>query len=356
MSNYAIGSASAIIVTYNSAEQIRPCLDALQRQPQAPAEIIIYDNASSDGTPDLVRAAYADARLIVGDTNIGFAAASNRAAARATGDYLIFLNPDTIVQPGWMMPLLDALASDASVGAVTPQILFAKQPHRVNTCGNQIHLSGITYCLGIGEPPMGGSPVDVSAVSGAAFAIKQALFQQMGGFEEHLFLYYEDTDLSLRLRRAGWRILVVPEAQVWHDYRTSFMPSKLYYLERNRYLSLLSVLPARLLALMLPSMLVMDIATWAYCLLHSRAALAAKWHAWSDVMASVPWLRQRRRSLAGMPVSMSGLLSGLSSYLHVDYAGVAGGLGYRVLDAIGWLTAAPMLAIGRRFTERRREL
>ena len=354
MGNHAIGSVSVVIVTYNSAVHICRCLDALQTQPDQPDEIIVYDNASTDGTPSMVQVSYPSVMLIAGDSNIGFAAANNRAAARAIGDCLVFLNPDTMVQPGWMPPLLDALDSDDTVGAVTPQILFAKHPHFINACGNQVHLSGLTYCLRLGEPAMAGRPVDVSAVSGAAFAIRRLAFEQMGGFEERLFLYYEDTDVSLRLRCAGWRILVAPDSHVWHDYQASFTPSKVYYLERNRYLSLFSLMPLRMLALMLPAMLAVEAATWGFCLLHGRAALAAKGRAWSDVLASVAWLMQRRRSRALMSVSMNGLLSGFSPRLRVDYAGQAGGIAYRMLEAIGWLTAAPMLALGRRVAVRRK--
>ena len=108
-----------------------------------------------------------------------------------------------MVEPGWLRALIAVLESDPTAGAATPQIIFADRPEVVNACGNEVHFSGITYCREYGAPVSEKSPTEVGAVSGAAFVIRKRLFEDLGGFEPTFFLYYEDTDLSLRIRCRG---------------------------------------------------------------------------------------------------------------------------------------------------------
>jgi len=267
---------SIIIVTYNSATYILQCLESLLQNSDVPFEIIVYDNSSTDGTQDLVRPYSSDVQLIEGADNIGFPAACNRGADVAQGEFLAFLNPDTTVEPHWLSPLIGMLKSDPSVGAVTPQIVFADYPEKVNTCGNQVHFSGITYCREFGAPVSDKSPTEVGAVSGAAFAVRKRLFEDLGGFESSFFLYYEDTDLSFRIRCAGLRCMAVYGSRVRHAYRPSFNNSaKIFYLERNRYLSLLSLVAWPVFILMLPSLALMELASWSHSLQQDREAIFA---------------------------------------------------------------------------------
>ena len=117
-------TVSVIIVFYNNAQDISLCLDSLLSQTDGSFEVIAYDNASVDETRSLIRDQYPTVRLIEGDRNIGFAAANNYAVAAATGDVVVFLNPDTMVEPDWLPPLIQALDSDPTVGAVTPRLVF----------------------------------------------------------------------------------------------------------------------------------------------------------------------------------------------------------------------------------------
>ena len=192
--------------------------------------------------------------------NSGFGGGNNLAARRARGEYLAFLNPDTTVEPGWLEALIAALEADPQAGMATSKILLMDDPSRINTCGNDVHISGLTLCRGMGAPANDYNQVEeVAAVSGAAFVIRRGLFEQLGGFDPAYFMYMEDTDLSWRARLAGWRILYVPASVVYHDYRLQFGPRKTFYQERNRY------------RLLLQKPALADIAGPAACLTAGRA-------------------------------------------------------------------------------------
>jgi GT2 family glycosyltransferase len=190
--------------------------------------------------------------------------------------------------------LITALEEDAQVGLATSKILLLADPERVNTCGNQVHFTGLTMCRGLGQnEKVFARPEEVDAVSGASFAIRRDLFDKIGGFDPSFFLYLEDTDLSWRARVAGYRCMYVPASVVYHDYALRFGPQKTFYQERNRYLMLLKNLRWPTLFILLPALLLAEVVTWGFALLRERSRLANKWRAyawlvehWAEVMAS----------------------------------------------------------------------
>src|SRR5215510_3484834 len=127
--------ASIIIVSFNSRQKVIQCLDSLGRTISADCEIIVVDNASVDGSAEAVETSFPDVILIRSNTNCGFGAGSNLGARRAAGGYLIFLNPDTLVESGWIEALLAPFEMDARAGLVTAKVLLADQPDRINACG-----------------------------------------------------------------------------------------------------------------------------------------------------------------------------------------------------------------------------
>jgi GT2 family glycosyltransferase len=346
-------SVSVIIVTYNNAADIRMCLDSLTADDFRGCEILVYDNASSDGTPSIVSAAFPQVKLTLSDENVGFAAGNNNAVAEAIGQYLVFLNPDSIVAKGWLEPLLKVLENDGTVGAVTPEIAFADPPVRVNTCGNTIHFSGITYCRRLGEPLSDDEPHEVGAVSGAAFVIRRRLFQELGGFPEGYFMYYEDTDLSLKLRLHGWRCMAVPASKIRHAYEPGFSSRKLFFLERNRYLTMFSRLPGWLLLFMMPSITVMELVSWGYSLTHGRAGLAAKLSSWRAIWERRSWIRQQRKQWVHDDLDGAFLLRGFASRVDAGYIDGRKSWLAKGVGILGWLAAAPFLGLALRFLGRR---
>jgi len=247
--------ASVIIVNYNGDATLERCLRSLCAD-GGDYELIVVDNASTDGSADMVERDFAQVRLIRADANIGFGEGNNLGVRAATGQFLAFLNPDTVVEPGWLAALIAPLEADPLIGLTTARVLLLDDPQRINTCGNEMHYTGLTLCRGMGAKRGAlAEPADVDAVSGAAFAIRRDLYEALGGFDGSFFLYMEDADLSLRARLAGYRCRYVPAAVVYHAYTLRFGPRKTYYQERNRYLMLLKGMRWPTLLALLPALL-----------------------------------------------------------------------------------------------------
>jgi GT2 family glycosyltransferase len=209
----------------------------------------------------------------------------------ASGDYIAVLNPDTRVEPDWLKELVIALQADLKSGLATPKILMMDDPARVNTCGNEITLTGLTFCRGLNQPAEKYNQLEiVSAVSGAAFVIKRSVLEQIGGFDETFFMYYEDTDLSLRAMLAGYTCLYVPTSVVYHQYSFRFTPGKCFLQERNRYLSLLKTLRWRTLVTLMPMLLLSELLAWGYVLLRGPEHIRSK-------LRSYAWLLSNRRQI-----------------------------------------------------------
>ncbi len=289
--------ASIIIVNYNRWGELEACLRSLQNDPHPDYEMIVVDNNSSDGSRQKIAGEFPDVKPIYSEENLGFGGGNNLAAEEARGQYLAFLNPDTVVEPGWLAALIAALDADPGAGLATSKILLLKEPEKINTCGNDIHISGLTLCRGMGRPSDDYNQAEtVDAVSGAAFAMRRDLFEALGGFDPLFFLYMEDTDLSLRARLAGYRCLFVPESVVYHDYTLRFGPRKTYYQERNRYLMLLKSLGGRTLLALVPALLLAEVVTWGFVLTRERRNPGNKLRAYAWVIGhwGEVWTARRR--------------------------------------------------------------
>ncbi len=287
--------ASIIVVNYNGRATIAACLDSILATLDGAAEVIVVDNGSTDGSAEIVAAYPAVTLRRAG--NLGFGGGNNLGAAGARGEYLVFVNPDATVTPGWWQALAAALA-DETVGLATSRILLAGDPERLNTAGNDVHLSGLTLCRGMGRPAAGyDQPAAVGAVSGAAFAMRRSLFEALGGFDAGYFMYMEETDLSWRAQLAGYSCRYVPRSIVHHHYRLRFGPDKTFYQERNRYRLLLKTLRRRTLLLLCPALLLAEGVTWGFVMTRDRRNWRGKLRAYRRVAADWPELRRLRREV-----------------------------------------------------------
>jgi GT2 family glycosyltransferase len=286
--------ASIITVNTNELHRLVKYLPSLTAS-RGDFEVLIADNGSQDGSLEYLSAQYPAVRTLALGNNLGFCAANNRAALSARGEFLVFLNPDTQVDPDWLVRLLRPF-EDPAVGLTTAKILLMSRPDTINTCGNDVHLSGLTLCRGMGSDQTHYSASDdVAAVSGAAFAIRRDLFQQLGGFDEEFFLYMEETDLSCRARLAGWRCVFVPESIVWHDYSLRFGPVKVFYQERNRYRMLLKNYRWPTLLLLLPALLLAEAVTWGFVLGNDRPNWRNKLRAYGETANHFREILRRRK-------------------------------------------------------------
>ncbi len=288
--------ASIVTVSLNHWIWLEACLPSVLRSIGS-YEIIISDNGSTDRSLECLREQYQGITVLENGENLGFAEACNRGASAARGEFVVFLNPDTTVEPDWLEKLL-APFCDPTVGLVTPKILLMEQPEQINTCGNVVHISGIAQCRGINHPRGDfGKLEEVDAVSGAAFAMRRQLFEELGGFDKDFFLYVEETDLSLRARIAGWKCIYQPDSIVYHDYHLKFGPRKIFQQERNRYLTILKNYSWCTILALLPVFLLAEVMTWGFSLITGTVSIRNKIEAYQWVISNWGMICEKHRSV-----------------------------------------------------------
>jgi N-acetylglucosaminyl-diphospho-decaprenol L-rhamnosyltransferase len=218
-----------VIVSYRSRDLLRHCLEALRAHPPSvPMSVVVVDNASGDGTTEMVRREFPDVELIAPPENLGFAAATNLGARRGRSSYLLALNPDTAVTDGALETVISVIESHPDVAVVGPRL---ERPD-----GSLDHaarrsfptpLSALGHFSGLGRrsasparlaayraPEIESGPVD--AVNGAFMLMRRSAFERAGGFDEGYWMYMEDLDLSYRLAQEGWLSWYEPAATVMH--------------------------------------------------------------------------------------------------------------------------------------------
>ena len=209
-----------VIPSWNSVELLPGCLDSIAAQ-GALAETIVVDNGSTDGSVEYLRGR--GVSVISLPENVGFAAAVNLGARSVDAEAILALNADTVLEPGCLPELVRALAADPRLGGVQPRILQlegeADDPAaaRIYSVGQALSADGRAFEEGAGASQSAAlREHEVFGVCGAACLLRRALFEQLGGYDERYFAFYEDVDLNVRARIAGWRFALVPEAVVWH--------------------------------------------------------------------------------------------------------------------------------------------
>jgi hypothetical protein len=207
---------TAIVLNHDGARWLPACLDALGRQAGS-FEVLVVDNASTDGSGAACER-LPGVRLLRLDENLGFAAGNNAGARAARGaDYLVFLNNDTEAEPGWLEAIVGTLDARPDAALATSHIVRLDDPSVVDSAGDGYLRAGGAFKRWHGQRrPPGMDVEEVFGVCGAAFAIRRAAFERLGGFDERFFMVYEDVDLSYRARLAGERCLYVPSAIVRH--------------------------------------------------------------------------------------------------------------------------------------------
>lgn len=312
---------SVVVVTWNGLDLTRRCLDALraQRTEGLDVELVVVDNGSRDGTVEAL-AGEPDLHVVALDTNTGFAGGVNAGVRACRGEVVVLLNNDAVAAPDFLArlvaPFLDARG--ARLGATTGRVVLSGRfvpagptdagalvghdgarwvraaggATLLNSTGNELSRSGNGRdrdWLRPADAPA--SPAEVFGFNGGCAALSVAALADVGPFEESLFMYYEDTELSWRLRRRGWRIEHVPGALTVHDHAASSGTTSAFFLdhnERNRLLVALVHAP-------------WDVVARGTARSIARAVLGPdrrrRARALLAVAARLPWALRRRRAV-----------------------------------------------------------
>lgn len=291
----ALPSVSVIIVSWNALPLLKQCLPSVMQTDYSNLEIILADNASSDGSSEWVAATYPEVRIIRHPDNWLFCRGNNIAIRQATGDYVVLLNNDVETPPGWLHPMVDAAMRDPNIAAVQPKILqYAQRDHfdYAGAAGGFLDRLGYPFARGrIFDQlePDNGQYDDVRDVdwgSGATLLLRRTALDEVGILDERFEMHMEEIDLCWRLRRRGFRVVVEPASHVYHIGGGSLpreSTRKLYYNFRNSLLMLYKNLPPRQWRRIFPQRLVFDSAAVLLALVRCRpGAVAAILRAYRD--------------------------------------------------------------------------
>lgn len=234
-----------VLATWNRRKDTLECLDSLARSDYDPLQVVLVDNGSSDGTAQEVTQRHTGVRILHNESNRGFAAAMNqgiREGLARGAEYLLLLNNDTLVAADMIRQMM-AYATQPQVGIVVPKILYHDRPDRIWSVGARLHawtLEKSGEARGQRDSGRWGKVLERDQVTACALLLSRELVERIGLLDERFFVYYDDADLSLRARRAGYRILLVPQARVWHKAAATSggvdTPQERYWMARSSVL------------------------------------------------------------------------------------------------------------------------
>jgi len=234
-----------IILNWNGKEDTLECVDSLRRLEYQNYEIVVVDQNSRDGSQQAIASTFPEVALIRNEENLGFAEGNSvgiRYALTAGAEYIVLLNNDTVVEPGFLKSFLDAARAAPDFDIFGPKIMFYRAPQYIWAAGSCIDWKeGICTQRGYSEVDHGqyDTPAEVNALSGCTMMIHRTVFDKIGLLDPRFYLYYEETDWCVRATRAGFRILYVPDVVVRHKVSATIgatAPAIVFYMVRNQLL------------------------------------------------------------------------------------------------------------------------
>ena len=246
-------TVSIILVNYNGSQVVIDCLDSLQNTLQTIAhEVIVVDNASTDGSADLIETLFPTMHLVRQSQNRGFGAGNNLGASFANGEFLLLLNTDTLLTFDILPYLVDLMRQDPTIGIIGPQLLNPDGGLQRSTAP-EISIWGECQALKQQLDDRSRHQIsqefakmqDVDIVVGAALFIRKGLFEALAGFDETFFMYFEESDLCRRAQTKGWKVVYAPSVALIHlggysvsktpdKLRLDYRRSQLYYYQKHR--------------------------------------------------------------------------------------------------------------------------
>ena len=295
--------ASVIIVNWNAGELLSRCISSLLAQTVLPFEVIVFDNASTDGSAKRINDQFPSVQVIESEKNLGFAAANNLATRQVSdkSEWLVFLNPDAFPEPEWLQALLSAATANPEYSFFGSRLMDANSSTIVDGIGDVYHASGLVWRAGHGKTLCSGDDSIVKEIfspCAAAAMYRKDAFLTTGGFDEDFFCYIEDVDLGFRMHLLGHRCLYVLDSVALHvgsavtGKRSDF---SIYHGHRNLVWAYIKNMPSLLFWLCLPLHLALNLFSIFYFSLRGqrRVILRAKW----DALIGLPKMWSKRRKI-----------------------------------------------------------
>lgn len=234
----------ALTLNWNRCEDTIACLTSMSQLQYQNLRQVLIDNGSTDGTPTTVATLFPEVEMIINKENLGFAAGCNvglQYALSQNADYILLLNNDIELDPMALRHLLDQARPD--VGMVAPKIYYHADPKRIWSVGGQRHpltIEKINDACGQYDTGQWNSVLERDYLVGCALLFSRQFLVEVGLFDERFFMYYEDSDLSIRARKAGFKLILAPRAHIWHKIAVSsggsYSPNERYWMARSSIL------------------------------------------------------------------------------------------------------------------------
>ncbi|MGZ8173651.1 MULTISPECIES: glycosyltransferase family 2 protein [Methylobacter] len=309
--NDVLDKIAVIIVNWNGGQFLERCLAALMEQTIKPHEIILLDNASSDGSVEIVLR-YPSVRLIALNRNTGFTQGNNLAieAASAGAKWIALINPDAFAEPRWLEALVEAAESNPGFDVFGSKLVNAGDPTLLDGAGDAYHMSGLVWRMGHGMPVPAGAENgrEVFSPCAAAALYRRSALRELGGFDEDYFCYVEDVDLGFRLRLAGYRCLYVPQSVTHHvgSGTTGGQHSDfaMYHGHRNLVWTFVKDMPGILFWLLLPLHVLLNLASVIWFALRGQGRVI--WRAKRDAVLGLPKMWRKRQRIQKTRVASIG--------------------------------------------------
>ncbi len=297
--------AYIVIINWNGRRHLATCLGSVRRLRYPNFRVLIVDNGSKDGSVEFLRAHFPEVEVIPLGRNLGFAEGNNvgmRLALRKGARYLALLNNDTEIDPQWLSRLVQRAQSRDSIGIVGSKMMMFRDRRVLNSAGSSMNRSGFGWDEGIFklDGPEWNKARYCLCVTAGAMLVKRDVLEQIGLFDAGFFAYYEDNDLCLRARNAGFKIAYEPGAIVYHKLSgTSGEASqwKTFLMERSRYRLVLKKYPGRVFRDLLPTLLrhdLREVREWLNAREYSR--VRAQFEAFVGAIAMLPGILTRRKT------------------------------------------------------------
>ena len=289
---------SVIVLNYNAGELLLNCIESIKKSAYKNLEIIVVDNISTDKSQEICKEKYPDIKLIQNNENFGYCEGNNIGIREAKGDYIIILNPDTIVESNWIEELISAYNAFGE-GLYQPKILSLDKTEILQSTGNMLHIFGFGFAKDKGKNDnLVETDIEkIGYASGTCLFTSKKVLDKIGLLDSFLFLYHDDLDLGWRAAQLGINSFYVPNSIIYHaeSYALKWSAKKFYWLERNRKYCLLTHYSKKTYTKMLPTLLLVDFFVWFFYL--SKGFVGAKIKADLDISRNKKSIEKKYQEL-----------------------------------------------------------
>ena len=276
---------SIIILNYNAGNLLLNCVDSVFKSTYPNFEVLVVDNISTDNSHIVCKEKFEKIHLIKNKENLGYCEGNNVGIRNADGEFIVILNPDTIVEPDWLNHLMSAY-SKFGEGLYQPKFFSLNEKLVLQSTGNMLHIFGFGFARdkGKADDEKIKSVEKINYASGTCLFTSKLVLDKVGLLDPFLFLYHDDLDLGWRAAQIGINSFYVPQSIIYHaeSYSIKWSSKKFYWLERNRKYCLLTHYSKETYAKMRLSLFLVDVCVWLFYL--SKGFLGAKIRAELDII------------------------------------------------------------------------